>query len=450
MEKILFRSTNRQSKTVSFEEALLRGQAPDYGLYMPVKTPVFSQKKIKEFSKMPYYEVAFEVLKPFVYGEISDTEMFELCRQSYNFPVPVEKLDQNIYILYLDRGPTASFKDFAARLMARMMNHFASKKNINLIVLVATSGDTGGAVADAFFNMANIKVIVLFPLEEVTDRQRKQMTTLGKNVKAIAVKGTFDDCQALVKRAFNDTSFSEKNLTSANSINIGRLLPQSVYYFKALAEIGADSIVFSVPSGNFGNLMGGVFAREMGVPIKKFVVAVNENDEFPRFLETGVYKPVVPSKKCPSNAMNVGHPSNLARLIDLYGGWLTDERDENGNVIRKGVLKIKPDMQKLRNDFISFSISNEETDRMIRYIYEKYKILIEPHGAVSIAAALKSNLTNCICCLETAHPAKFPEKIREILNLEPQIPENISKLDSKQEDFIIIDNNYFELKEIIL
>ncbi len=335
MERIFFRSTNRQSEPVSFGEALLKGQAPDYGLYVPLKVPEFSLEKIKSFVAAPYYQVAFEIVKPFVYDEIPEQELFELCRQAYNFPVPLEKLDNNIYMLYLDRGPTASFKDFAARLMARMMNYLASKQKMNLTILVATSGDTGGAVADAFFDLANIEVFVLFPLNEITDRQRKQMTTLGKNIRAVAVKGTFDDCQALVKRAFNDPAFSGKNLTSANSINFGRLLPQSVYYFKAFAEIGTDRIVFSVPSGNFGNLMGGVFAREMGLPVRKFIVAVNENDEFPRFLETGIYSPVVPSRKCPSNAMNVGHPSNLARLIDLYGGWLTDQRDENGSVIKK-------------------------------------------------------------------------------------------------------------------
>ncbi|MCM8759959.1 MAG: pyridoxal-phosphate dependent enzyme, partial [Candidatus Omnitrophica bacterium] len=272
----------------------------------------------------------------------------------------------------------------------------------------------------------------------------------GGNVKAIAVRGTFDDCQALVKRAFNDPEFLQKNLSSANSINFGRLLPQSVYYFKAFAEIGENSIVFSVPSGNFGNLMGGVLAREMGLPVKKFIVAVNENDEFPRFLETGKYNPVVPSKKCPSNAMNVGHPSNLARLIDLYGGWLTDLRDEQGNVIKKGVLKIMPDMEKMRKDFISFSISNDETEQTIKYVYEKYGIVIEPHGAVSIAAAIKANLNDCVCCIETAHPSKFPEKIQEILKIEPVVPDTIAKLDQKKEHFITIDNDYQQLKEVLL
>ena len=449
MEKILFRSTNRKAPCVTFKQALLKGQAPDYGLYMPEIIPKIQKEKIKEFVHMPYYKVAFEIVKLFAQDEIPQKELLELCEQAYNFPVPVEKIDDKIYLLYLDRGPTASFKDFAARLMARIMNWFASKEGINLTVLVATSGDTGGAVADAFFGLGNIQVVVLFPLEEVTDMQRKQMTTLGENISAVAVKGTFDDCQAMVKRAFIDSEFSKKNLTSANSINFGRLLPQSVYYFKSYAEIGDASLIFSVPSGNFGNLMGGVFAREMGLAVKKFIVAVNENDEFPIFLETGNYKPVVPSKKCSSNAMNVGHPSNLARLVDLYGGWLTDERDANGNVIEKGVLKITPDMEKLRRDFISFSISNREVDEVIRNVYDKYKIMIEPHGAVGFAAALKANYNGCVCCLETAHPAKFPEKIREVLNMEPPVPDCLAWLMEKKEKFTIIENNYQQLKEFL-
>ncbi len=450
MEKILFRSTNRKAEPVTFREALLKGQAPDYGLYMPTVLPKISREKIDSFARMKYHQIAFEIVRPFVHDEIDDDALMEICRDAYDFPVPVDKIDEKLYILYLDRGPTASFKDFAARLMARIMNYLAKKEKIDLNVLVATSGDTGGAVADAFSGLPNVGVFILFPLEEVTERQRKQMTTLRKNIKSIAVRGTFDDCQALVKRVFNDRIFSGKNLTSANSINFGRLLPQTVYYFKTFAEIGRNDLVFSVPSGNFGNLMGGVFAREMGLPVRKFVVAVNENDEFPEFLQTGIYKPVVPSRKSPSNAMNVGNPSNLARLVDLYGGWLTDERDEEGKIIRRGVLKITPDMERMRRDFVSFSISNSETDTTIEYIYRKYGIIVEPHGAVSLAAAIKAKLDACICCFETAHPAKFPEKIRQILNLEPPVPECLKKLDDKEEDFVIIDNDYRQLVEILL
>lgn len=450
MQKIQYRSTNRKASLVNFKDALLKGQAPDYGLYMPIVIPGLTNEEIESFMNKEYYEIAFEITKKFVGGEIEDEELIKLTKEAYNFDIPLERVEDNMYILRLDRGPTASFKDFAARLMARLMYHFAKKENKRLTILVATSGDTGGAVADAFYGLENIKVIVLFPEKEVTGRQRKQMTNLGGNIKAIAVKGKFDDCQTLVKRAFNDSCLKNLNLTSANSINFGRLMPQIVYYFYAYSRIGKDKIIFSVPSGNFGNLMGGVIAKHMGLPVERFIVAVNENDEFPNFLKTGNYKPLIPSKKCSSNAMNVGHPSNLARLIDLYGGWLLDGRDKEGMVTRKGVLKEKPDMEALRKDFVSFSISDMEVDETIKDVYKRYGIILEPHGAVSFVALMKAKLNGLIVSLETADPAKFPEKIKELLGIEPQVPKSLSELDSKEENFEIISNNYEEFKKILI
>lgn len=445
---IMFRSTNRKADSVSFKQALLRGQAPDYGLYMPIGIPKLTKEEINNFKNKEYHEIAFEIAKKFV-NDIDDNELKKLTKDAYNFEVPLEKINDNLYIMRLDQGPTASFKDFAARLMARLMHYFAKKENKDLTVLVATSGDTGGAVAAAFHGLENVNVIVLFPEKGVTGIQRKQMTTLGKNVRAIAVKGKFDDCQALVKRAFNDPDLSKLNLTSANSINFGRLMPQIVYYIYAYLRLAKDKIIFSVPSGNFGNLMGGIIAKEMGLPIEKFIVAVNENDEFPNLLKTGIYKPVVPSKECSSNAMNVGHPSNLARLVDLYGGWLTDERDEEGKVIKKGVLKQKPNMEKMNKDFISFSIKDKEVDETIKDTCNKYGIMLEPHGAVAFAAVNKANLKGLVISLETADPAKFPEKINELLNIDPKVPESLSELDGKEEKFDIIDNDYEEFKKII-
>jgi threonine synthase len=262
--------------------------------------------------------------------------------------VPVEKADDLDYILRLDRGPTASFKDFAARMMARLMQHFLSMEGRNLTILTATSGDTGSAVANAFLGLKNIDVIILFPAGEITDIQRKQMTTLKKNIKVLAVNGKFDDCQHLVKTAFRDPALSHIPLSSANSINIGRLLPQSVYYFHAWAELSGNEkpVVFSVPSGNFGNLMGGVIAKKMGLPVEKFIIATNENDEVPVYFRSGNYRPIVPSLNCISSAMNVGHPSNLARLIAVYGGVM----DEKGNI------SSAPDMDKMVKDFFSVSI----------------------------------------------------------------------------------------------
>jgi len=494
MPKIKFKSTNRKAELVSFKEALLKGQAPDYGLYMPTEIPKLNFESLKD---KPYWELAFEVVKQFV-KEIPEDKLKELVKDAYKFDVseiiprneirglktpsttgrgmisehvknrptkesaqkhmppskravfnvPIEKVTDKLYIMRLDQGPTASFKDFAAMLMARLMGYFAREENKKLTVLVATSGDTGGAVANAFYKVEGIDVIVLFPEKEISDRQRKQMTTLGNNVKAIAIKGTFDDCQAIVKRAFNDNDFASLNLTSANSINFGRLLPQACYY--AYVYLKIKNSIFCVPSGNFGDLMGGILAKEMGLPIKKFIVAVNENDEFPRFLETGHYEPVVPSRNCSSNAMNVGHPSNLARLIDIYGGWITDERNENGKVTKQGVLKQKPDMERMKNDLISFSITNEEVDETIKSFYDKNKIIIEPHGAVGVAAYEKSNINEATVCLETAHPAKFPEKIKELLNIDPEVPESLAKLDNKEENFEVIGNDYEGFKKGIL
>ncbi|MCM8771507.1 MAG: threonine synthase [Candidatus Omnitrophica bacterium] len=450
MKKILYRSTNRKARYVDFKEAVLKGQPADYGLFMPIEFPQVNQYELNSFKKKEYYEIAFSILSKFLSGEIPEEKLYEIVKKSYNFEVPIEKINENLYILYLDRGPTCSFKDFAGRFMAGVMEYFAKENDLNLIVLVATSGDTGGAIANAFYNKENIKVVILFPKDEITEIQRKQMTTLNRNVISVALNGKFDDCQNLVKRAFNDADLKNMNLTSANSINISRLLPQSVYYFYAYSRLDFKKLIFSVPSGNFGNLMGGVIAKKMGLPVEKFIVAVNENDEFPKFLKTGKYKPVIPSKKCNSNAMNVGHPSNLARLIDLYGGWIYDERDDSGRVIRYGVIKEQPDMEKLRKDFISFSITDEEVEKAIKEYYVKYKIILDPHGAVAVCAYEKSSMKEPVVSIETANPGKFPEIIKKILGFEPEIPESLRILISKDENYFILENDYGKFKEFLM
>ena len=269
MEKLLFYSTNKNAEPVSFRSALLKGQAPDYGLYMPVKIPSFSPGEIDALEGKNYAGITFEVMKKFLQGQIPDRDLRKMTEDAYEFDVPLEKVKNGFYIMRLDRGPTASFKDFAALLMSRMMQYFALKERRKLTVLVATSGDTGGAVAHAFHGMKNINVVILFPETEVTGMQRRQMTTLEGNVFTVAVRGKFDDCQAVVKTAFNDTELKSLNLTSANSINFGRLLPQTVYYFYAYLKTGQGKLIYSVPSGNFGNLMGGVIAKEMGLACRK-------------------------------------------------------------------------------------------------------------------------------------------------------------------------------------
>ena len=454
MAKILYRSTNNKAKLAAFREVLIRGQAPDYGLYMPSSIPKLTKKEISAFSGKKYHEIASIILKKFLGGEVESEELGRFAKESYNFEVPIEKIRNNIYLMRLDKGPTASFKDFAARILARLMNYFAKKGNIDLTVLVATSGDTGSGVASAFSDVGNLKVVILFPEKEVSLMQRKQMTTLGKNIQPLAVRGaTFDDCQALVKRAFNDNDLNKLNLTSANSINFGRIIPQTIYYFYAFSRINAKKIIFSVPSGNFGNVVSGTLAKRMGLPIEKLIAAVNENDEFPRFLESGIYKPVQPSRNCSSNAMNVGHPSNLARLIDLYGGWLHDKRNAKGEVTEKGVLEKKPGMKNLKKDFISYPITNLEVSSAIKKFYDEHKKFLEPHGAVAWCALekyLKIGKADAIVCMETAEPAKFPEEIKKVLGIEPKIPKSLSGLKNKKEKFEVIENNYFKFKELLL
>ncbi len=367
-----------------------------------------------------------------------------MAEDAYNFPIPLERVDSNRYVLRLDRGPTASFKDFAARMMARMMGELLRRSSRELIILTATSGDTGSAIANAFSGVEGIRVVILFPLEEVTDRQRKQMTTLGGNIQTVALRGKFDDCQAFVKKAFMDPELSEYPLTSANSINIGRLLPQMGYYAYAYSRLkGAeDGIVFSIPSGNFGNMMGAVLLKWMGIPIRRLVIAVNENDEFPRFLETGKYQKISPSKNCLSNAMNVGHPSNLARLVHLYGGHL-DER---------GILHRTPDLDAMRRDLFSVSIGDAETEETIASAYREHQLLLEPHGAVGWAGLTRfieseGALTGPAVSVETAHPAKFPELIRKVLGIDPPLPPALEALEGREEHYSVIPAKYTKFKE---
>ena len=445
MSDIEFFSTNGHPERVDFRQALLVGQAPDKGLYMPEHIPVIPLSKISRFSEMSYPEIAYQVVKPYLGDLVADEDFRAMLQDAYNFDVPVEKVYDSKYILRLDRGPTCSFKDFAARLMGRLMQYFLKRDGKSVLILTATSGDTGSAVAHAFYGLENISVVVLFPEKEVTPRQRRQMTTLGKNVFPLAVDGKFDDCQALVKQAFADLDLKSLNLSSANSINIGRLLPQAVYYFYAYSRTAADgkAIVFSVPSGNFGDLMGGLIAMKMGLPVRKFVVATNENDEFPSFMKTGIYEPIRPSKNCISNAMNVGHPSNLARLFFLYGGQM----DETGHVNKQ------PDLQPMRETLFAVSITDEETRRTIRESYKQYKVLLEPHGAVGwagLARYLKEveDWSPCVS-LETADPAKFPEEIVRLTGVNPPLPKAMSRLDQQEEHFEKINMNYTSLKDYL-
>ncbi|MDW7733154.1 MAG: threonine synthase [Methanolobus sp.] len=438
-------STNLQAEEVSFETALIAGLAPDRGLYMPKTLPHFSEEELASLKDEPYPEIAFQILKKVLEGEVDEESLKAITYDAYNYDVPLEKVDDITYIMRLDRGPTASFKDFAARMMARLMQYYLNKEDRQLTILTATSGDTGSAVAHAFYGLDNIRVIVLFPQDEVSERQRKQMTTLGKNITALSIDGKFDDCQAMVKQAFADEELRHLNLSSANSINIGRLVPQSIYYFYAYLKLRdyPEELIVSIPSGNFGNMMGCVLAKTMGVPIKKILASVNENDEVPSFLDSGNYAKIVPSKNCLSNAMNVGHPSNLARLIAIYGG----EMDEKGNISKL------PDMEKLRQDIFSISVTDQQTKAVMKEFFDVHNILIEPHGAVGIKGLrdyreLTRDNTLAVT-LETAHPAKFPEEVRSVVGIEPELPESLQRIEAGEEHMEPLTTDYAQFKEYL-
>ncbi len=430
--EIKFHSTNYNTPDVDFKTAIIRGQALDKGLYMLNEIPKLESTQIFSFKDLELFEIGNIVLSKIIGKIIPEQNLKEILGTALNFKVPIEKISNNDYICYLDKGPTCSFKDFGARTLARMMEYFLESEDKNAVILTATSGDTGGAVAQAFYKMRRIKVVVLYPKDEISDLQRKQMTTLGQNVTAIGINGKFDDCQRLVKTAFADSDLKHINLSSANSINFGRLMPQTLYYFwsySRVVENKGEKVIFSVPSGNFGNLMGGLIAFRMGLPVRKFISAVNENDEFPNYLETGIYKKVEPSKKCISNAMNVGHPSNLARLIDLYRGQIDE----------LGIVHKDPDLNKIHQEIVSYSIDDNLTKKTIADFYQKYKKIIEPHGAVGWAALQKyreiypENNNFKAINLETADPAKFPEEIISLINITPKIPNSLEIIQNKEE-----------------
>ncbi len=445
----VYYSTNHMVPEVDLAEALLTGQAGDKGLFMPKPIPSISDELMDKARDLSYPELATEILWPYVEGVFPKDVLADICHDAYDYDVPLEKVDGTRHVMRLDRGPTASFKDFAARFMGRTIGRLVRERGQELLILTATSGDTGSAVANAFLGVDGIRALVLFPINEVSNRQRKQMTTLGDNVASLALPGKFDDCQALVKQAFADPDLAGFNLSSANSINIGRLLPQSVYYVYAasrLADIAnGEQVIFSVPSGNFGDMMGGMLSLFNGLPIAKFIIATNENDEVPRFVETGHYEKIVPSRLCISNAMNVGHPSNLARLVDAYGGQM----DELGN------LHENPDMEKMRRDIYAVSIDDSETRATIGAAHKDLGLMLEPHGAVGWAGLQRYLELNSedkkftAISLETAHPAKFPEEIQAITGIEPLVPPSLEGLEDKTENYKEIDVNYSVFKSYL-
>ena len=421
-------STNLNTEFVNFEEALFKGLAPDGGLFMPENIKFLGTDIFKE--KMTYPELATEMIFPFVEGEIDKSVLNKICKSAFNFPAPIVSIYPNLSILELFHGPTFAFKDFAARFMARVMQYFMQNKNQERTILVATSGDTGSAVANGFYKVDGINVVILYPSGRVSKIQEKQITSLGENITAIEVKGSFDDCQKMVKMAFLDEKIHKKlNLSSANSINIARLLPQSVYYAWAWSYLDCPkNLIVSVPSGNFGNLTGGLFAKKMGLPISKFLASVNANATFSNYLKNGNYQPMV-SVSTLSNAMDVGNPSNFARIMSLY----------------------KSDISEIRKDIDSISISDDLTTKSILEINQKFNYVADPHTAVGLSGIknnLKKNQFGIV--LSTAHPGKFSDIIEPIINKKVKCLIQVEEAQKKPKNNLIIQNNYYDFKSVLL
>ena len=418
-------SLNNSSPKVSFKNAVQNGIAPDRGLYFPESITPISQDFIKNLSNYSNEEIAFEVIKQFVGDEIPTNILKEIIKKTIPFDFPVVNLDENIGSLELFHGPTMAFKDVGAKFMSQCLEYFNLNTSEETTVLVATSGDTGGAVANGFLNAKGVQVVILYPKGKVSEIQEKQLTTLGNNITALEVDGVFDDCQEMVKSAFLDNNIS-RNLTSANSINVARWLPQMFYFFFAYKQVSKHykDIVFSVPSGNFGNICAGLLAQKLGLPIKHFVASTNINDTVPQYLLNGNYNPK-PSKATISNAMDVGNPSNFIRIQELF--------DKN--------------LPKLKKSFSSYSFSDDDTKIMMKSIYNKFNYVSEPHGAIGYLGlkeyGLKSNEFGIF--LETAHPVKFLDIVEDTLSVDVEIPPQIKAVMSKSKVALSI-SNYQELK----
>ncbi|SDM41245.1 threonine synthase [Catalinimonas alkaloidigena] len=443
---INYHSTNRHlpsgtSERFRFAEALARGQAPDGGLLMPDQIPTLSPETLERLRGKPYAEVAFAVLYPFVEGEIEAERLRALLYDAYTFDIPVEPLGDQVLLARLDQGPTASFKDFAARAMARLMNEFRPPEQ-QVTVLVATSGDTGSAVGEAFKGLDGFRVVILFPEQEVSAVQKHQLESIGGNVVAVSIDGKFDDCQRYVKAAFTDPDLKALGLTSANSINVGRVLPQVVYYVYLYLKVAApgETLNFCIPSGNLGNSLGGEIARRMGLPIGTILIATNRNDALPSFLQSGAYAKIDPSRACLSNAMNVGNPSNLARYFDLYGG----------TVDKDGVVHRQPDLEQMRQNLKGVAVTDEATRARIRTTYDQYGVVVEPHGAVGLEGLAQVPLPGRTICFETAHPAKFPEVVEEVLRLSPAPTPALEAIQHRTGKSVPLPNDYKQLKAFLL
>jgi len=406
-----FYSLNNQSPKVSFKEAVVRGIAPDRGLYFPEKITPLPDDFFENITALSEHEIAFKAVKQFVGDTLSDLELQQIIKEVLDFNLPVVSIDTNLATLELFHGPTMAFKDVGARFMARCLGSFSKNENKKITVLVATSGDTGGAVANGFLGVSGVEVVILYPSGKVSEIQEKQLTTLGQNISALEVNGTFDDCQRMVKTAFVDADLqNQMQLTSANSINIARWLPQMFYFLFAYKQIQHlnKKVVFAVPSGNFGNICAGMMAQKLGMPVHHFIAATNCNDTVPQFMKHGTYTPK-PSKATISNAMDVGDPSNFIRIRELYGN----------------------DFDRLSEQLTSYSFSDVATKSALKSLYENNGYVADPHGAVGYLGLKKYQQQypdTYGIFLETAHPVKFLDTVEEVIGEKLEIPIQIQKI----------------------
>ncbi len=425
-------SLHHKAPIVSFREAVIQGIAPDRGLYFPKEIPSLPTEFFQQLPTLERNEIAFEVIQNFVGDTIPKDQLQQIIAETLSFEFPLVEVENNIKALELYHGPTLAFKDVGARFMARCLGYFNQDSgNEKVTVLVATSGDTGGAVADGFYEVPGVDVVILYPSGKVSDIQEKQLTTLGKNIQALEVSGSFDDCQAMVKQAFLDTTITlERNLTSANSINVARWLPQMFYYFFAFQQLEAQAsqVVFSVPSGNYGNICAGMMAKRLGLPISHFIAATNVNDVVPQYLISGAYQPQ-PTKATIANAMDVGDPSNFIRIQALYGN----------------------NLHRMREDLSGFSFTDEQTRNALVSLYRAHQYQADPHGAIGYLALQKylQDKEGVGVFLETAHPVKFLDVLPETLSEAIAIPKNIQQIMPKKKKAEKI-STYSQLKDYLL
>lgn len=429
-----FCTTKNRNTQISFLGAVAKGIPDDGGLYTPSVIPLMEPSFFNNLKEMDFKRIAFRISDTLFSDEIPKETIYDIVDNCFDFEVPLVKLSSNISVLELFHGPTLAFKDFGARFMAGVLSYISQKENTKRVILAATSGDTGSAVANGFLNTPGIEVILLYPSKKVSKIQEQQLTTLGQNITALEVNGTFDDCQRLVKEAFACSELTGKiKLTSANSINVARLIPQSFYYHYAFSRISdaKNGVVFAVPSGNLGNLTGGLIAKRMGLPVHKYIAALNSNDIFSNYLKTGLFSPK-PSVNTISNAMDVGNPSNFQRITHLFDNKLSQTRDV----------------------IFSDSYSDENTFKAIKEMYNKYSYLADPHGSVAYLA-IKDFMKTAqrdysYILLETAHPAKFFETVFKASGVSPEMPERLKSCLDKEKQSVIISSDFNDFKEFLL